>query len=120
VFATNPPLADELLERAHQRGIRAAFAAGDEVYGGRGLRRAIRVRGMGYVLAVGANSPLTLGRKTTTAAGAVTLIPDRAWQRLRTGSGTKGARHYDWIMVTRVIAHTSAETCMTNPPVNTM
>jgi SRSO17 transposase len=99
VFATKPQLADELLERAHQRGIRAAFAAGDEVYGGRELRRAIRARGMGYVLAVRANSTLTLGRKTTTAARAVNLIPDRAWQRLRTGSGTKGARHYDWAML---------------------
>ena len=27
------------------------------------------------------------------------VIPDRAWQRLRTGSGTKGTRHYDWAML---------------------
>jgi|SRR5215470_7052586 len=40
-FATKPELADELLERAHQRGIRAAFVTGDEVYGGRGLRRTV-------------------------------------------------------------------------------
>jgi SRSO17 transposase len=37
-FATKPQLADELLERAHERGIRAAFVTGDEVYGGRELR----------------------------------------------------------------------------------
>jgi SRSO17 transposase len=99
-FATKPQLADELLERAHQRGIRAAFAAGDEVYGGRELRRAIRTRGMGYVLAVRANTSLALGSGLTmTAAGAVKLIPDRGWQRLRTGSGTKGVRHYDWAML---------------------
>ena len=35
-------LAGALLQRAHQRGIRAAFVTGDEVYGGRDLRRAIR------------------------------------------------------------------------------
>jgi hypothetical protein len=29
----------------------------------------------------------------------VELIPDRGWQRLRTGSGTKGIRHYDWAML---------------------
>src|SRR4029077_10966708 len=34
-FATKPQLADELLERAHKRGIRAGFVTGDEVYGGR-------------------------------------------------------------------------------------
>jgi len=99
-FATKPQLADQLLERAHQRGIRASFAAGDEVYGGTGLRRAIRGRDMGYVLAVRANTSFALGAGlTTTAAGAVKLIPDRGWQRLRTGSGTKGVRHYDWAML---------------------
>ena len=47
MFATKPELAGELLARAHERGIHAAFVAGDEVYGGRQLRRAIRSRGMG-------------------------------------------------------------------------
>jgi SRSO17 transposase len=99
-FATKPELAGQLLERAHQRGIRAAFVTGDEVYGGRELRRAIRARGMGYVLAVRSNVSLALGAGlTATAAGAVQLIPDRGWQRLRTGSGTKGVRHYDWAML---------------------
>ena len=42
MFATKPELAGELLARAHERGIRAAFMAGNEVYGGRQLRRAIR------------------------------------------------------------------------------
>jgi SRSO17 transposase len=99
-FATKPQLAAQLLERAHQRGIRAVFAAGDEVYGGRELRQAIRTRGMGYVLAIRANARLAPGPGLTmTAAGAVKLIPDRGWQRLRTGSGTKGVRHYDWAML---------------------
>ena len=55
MFASKPQLASGLLERAHSRGIRAAFVAGDEVYGGRELRRDIRQRGMGYVMAVRAN-----------------------------------------------------------------
>src|SRR5690606_19699018 len=38
-FATNPQLAAQMLTRAHDRAIRAPFAAGDEVYGGRDLRR---------------------------------------------------------------------------------
>jgi SRSO17 transposase len=47
MFASKPQLADGLLDRAHARGIRAAFVAGDEVYGGRELRRGIRRRGVG-------------------------------------------------------------------------
>jgi hypothetical protein len=27
------------------------------------------------------------------------MIPARAGQRMRTGSGTKGTRHYDWAML---------------------
>jgi SRSO17 transposase len=100
LFATKPQLAGALLDCAHVLGIRAAFVAGDEVYGGRQLRRSIRERGMGYVLAVRANHVLTAGSgRAMTAAAAAGLIPARAWQRMPTGSGSKGIRHYDWAML---------------------
>jgi SRSO17 transposase len=100
MFASKPRLADGLLDRAHARGIRAAFVAGDEVYGGRELRRGIRQRGMGYVMAVRANHTLTAGAgRTLTAAEGARMVPAHAWHRMRTGSGTKGSRHYDWAML---------------------
>jgi SRSO17 transposase len=100
MFGTKPQLAGALLDRAHALGIRAAFAAGDEVYGGRQLRQGIRQRGMGYVMAVRANHTVTTGSgRTVTAATAAGLIPARAWHRMRTGSGTKGTRRYDWAML---------------------
>ncbi len=99
-FATKPQLAGDLPARAQSLRIRAAFVAGDEVYGGRELRRSIRQRGMGYVLAVRANHTAGTGSgRTVTAAAAAGLIPARAWHRMRTGSGTKGTRHYDWAML---------------------
>jgi SRSO17 transposase len=100
LFATKPQLAGRLLDRAHALEIRAAFVAGDEVYGGRQLRRGIRQRGMGYVLAVRANHVASTGPgRAVTAAAAARMIPHRAWHRMRTGSGTKGTRHYDWAML---------------------
>jgi SRSO17 transposase len=100
MFAATPQLAGALLDRAHRLGIRAAFVAGDEVDGGRQLRRDIRQRGMGYVMAVRANHTLTTGSgRTVTAAAAASMIPGDAWHRMRTGSGTKGTRHYDWAML---------------------
>jgi SRSO17 transposase len=100
MFATKPQLAGTLLGRAQSAGIRAAFVAGDEVYGGRELRRGIRQREMGYVMAVRVNHVVTTGSgRTVTAAAAVRVIPARAWHRMRTGSGTKGTRHYDWAML---------------------
>ena len=65
LFATKPQLAAALLEHAQSLGIRAAFVAGDEVYGGRELRRGIRQRQMGYVLAVRANHAVTTGSGRT-------------------------------------------------------
>jgi hypothetical protein len=74
--------------------------AGDEVYGRRELRRGIRQRGMGYVMAVRANHVVTVGSgRAVTAVGALCMIPARAWYRMRTGSGTKGTRLYDWAML---------------------
>ncbi len=100
MFATKPQLAGALLDRAHRLGIHATFVAGDEVYGGRQLRRGIRQRGMGYVMAVRANHTVTTGSgRTVTAAAAASMIPVRAWHRMRTGSGSKGTRHYDWAML---------------------
>ena len=100
VFETKPQLAGDLIEHACELGIEAAMVAGDEVYGGRDLRQRIRCLGLGYVLAVRSNHLLTLGSgKTMTAAGAAALIPARPWQRMPTGTGTKGIRDYDWAMI---------------------
>ena len=99
VFETKPQLAGHLLQHAHDRGIRAAFVAGDEVYGGRDLRQSIRERGTGYVLAVRSNYMVTLpsGRHVT-VKNAAGLVKPGMWQRMRTGSATKGARDYHWAM----------------------
>ena len=72
MFETKPQLAGDLLQHAHDRGIRAGFVAGDEVYGGRDLRRSIRARGTGYVLAVRSNHAVTLpsGRRLTVKTAA--------------------------------------------------
>jgi SRSO17 transposase len=98
-FATKPQLAAQMLTHAHDRAIRAPFVTGDEVYGGRDLRACIRGLGMGYVMAVKHDHTVVLGPHTTTARKAVRLIGDGGWQRVRTGTGTKGVRSYDWAML---------------------
>jgi SRSO17 transposase len=99
-FKTKPQLAGDLLQHAHDQGIRAGFVAGDEVYGGRDLRKDIRGRGTGYVLAVRSSSMVILpsGRRLT-VKNAAKLVKPGMWQRMRTGSATKGARDYHWAMI---------------------
>src|SRR5512133_801811 len=100
MFATKPQLAGDLLQQAHDRGIRAAVVAGDEVYGGLDLRRSIRERGTGYVLALRSSHVVTLpsGRRLTVRSAAG-LVKPAMWQPMRTGSATKGAKDYDWAMI---------------------
>lgn len=100
VFATKSQLAGDMLETARSSGVRTAWVAADEVYGGRELRARIRSLGYGYAIAV------PVGHHVTTPGGGkiqvTTLleqVPRRAWMRLRTGHGTKGERLYDWAMI---------------------
>src|SRR5258707_11796292 len=96
MFATKPQLAGALLDRAQSAGIRAAFVAGDEVYSGRQLRRSIRQREMGYVLAVRANhSVTTRSGRTVTPAAAARMIPAPPWHPMRPGPGPKATRPHD-------------------------
>ena len=99
-FKTKPQLADDLLKHAHDQGTRAAFVAGDEVYGGLDLRKSIREHGAGYVLAVRSNCAVTLSpRLRLSVKKAAGLVKPAMWHRMRTGSATKGAKDYDWAMI---------------------
>lgn len=100
VFATKPQLAGDMLEAAHNSGVRAAWVAADEVYGGRELRGRIRTLGYGYAIAVPASHRVTTpGGGKTKLTTLLERVPKRAWMRLRTGHGTKGERLYDWAMI---------------------
>jgi SRSO17 transposase len=100
MFATKPELAAGLLARAATAGVPARWVAGDEVYGGATLRALIRGLGPGYVLAVrGTHVITTTGGTAMTATAAATLIKPRYWQRMRTGSGSKGSRDYYWALL---------------------
>jgi SRSO17 transposase len=99
-FQTKPQLAGQLLRHAHDQGTSAPFAAADEVYGGLDLRKTIRELGMGYVIAVRSNYQVSVspGRRLP-VKNAAKLVKPGMWQRMRTGSATKGAKDYHWAMI---------------------
>lgn len=99
-FATKPELARQMLERALEAGVPAAWVTGDEVYGGnRELRGWLERRQQAYVMAVASNEALGLdeGQVITTVVGM--RLPATAWQCHSAGRGTKGPRLYDWAYV---------------------
>ena len=99
-FKTKPRLAGDLLQHAHDLGIRGGFTTADEAYSGLELRKGIRERGGSYVTAVRCNYRVTLpsGRRVSVKKAADVLKP-WMWQRMRTGQATKGAKDYDWAMI---------------------
>ncbi|ANZ21633.1 transposase [Streptomyces noursei ATCC 11455] len=98
-FATKPQLAAAMLQRARDLRIPARWLAGDEVYGGKGLRRRARELGFDYVLTVRADHRVDTPAGRFTVTDLAALVPKRNWMRIRTGHGLKGDRHYDWAML---------------------
>lgn len=105
LMQTKPQLARQMLERALDAGVPAAWVVADEVYGSDStLRRVLEARDQPYVLAVRRNQPLAIwppyGAPGQTTPAAITpAISETAWERLSAGEGAQGPRWYDWAVV---------------------
>jgi SRSO17 transposase len=99
-FATKPALAQAMITGALAAGVPASWVAGDEVYGGDSkLRRHLRDAGLGYVLAVAKNHQVVTGIGARRAIDLAVRLPQRSWQRMSAGQGSKGERWYDRALV---------------------
>jgi SRSO17 transposase len=99
-FATKPQLAQTMVERAVRAGLPFAWFTADEAYGDNGpLRDWLEDSAIAYVVAVACDTrvPAGAGRKIRADALA-RRVPDRGWQRLSCGPGSKGERLYDWAL----------------------
>ncbi|WP_274536492.1 IS701 family transposase [Pseudofrankia sp. BMG5.36] len=99
-FATKPALARQMLTRALDADVTATWIAADEVYGNDpALRKELAHRGLGYVLAVAKDHRIVTGIGTRKAVELAVRLPDRAWQQVCAGAGSKGHRYYDWALL---------------------
>ncbi len=99
-FATKPQLARQMLERAFNANVPAAWVTADEVYGGdRRLRLWLESQQQAYVMAVSTTEPIEIDFEMHKAEALVTSVEETAWQRLSCGDGTKGPREYDWARI---------------------
>ena len=96
-FATKPQLAERMIRRGWQSGVRAAWVTGDTVYGHDGkFRRFLEANGQAYLLAVPSNQPPFDGEARSTVGAIADAFPADAWARASAGAGSKGPREYDW------------------------
>ena len=103
-FQTKPQLARQMLERALDADVPAAWVTADEVYGGdRRLRLWLEAQQQPFVLAVKRTEPLWVGTdrgpRELPAAEIAAGVEPAAWTRLSAGDGAKGLRLYDWARV---------------------
>jgi SRSO17 transposase len=99
-FATKPALATQMLARALDAGVPAAWVTGDEVYGADPkLRAELERRGIGYVLAVACDHRVVAAGDSYRADALFRWVPARAWQCVSAGKGAKGHRYYDWAFI---------------------
>jgi SRSO17 transposase len=96
-FATKPQLARQMLERALDAAVPAAWVAGDSVYGdNRQLRAWLEERAQAYVLTVSGKEYVWRTGRQWQVKTLLAMLEEEGWCRLRAGDGTKGPRWYDW------------------------
>jgi SRSO17 transposase len=93
-FATKPELARQLLHRAVEAGVLAAWVTGDRVYGSHWLQ----AQPLAYVLAVSSKDTQIKRQGWPQRVSTwLTDVPTEGWTRLSAGAGSKGPRLYEWL-----------------------
>lgn len=93
-FKTKPELAQTMLERAFEHGLKPAYVVGDQVYGHYGLRSFLEQKQCAYVLGIPSNHQVYIGMQPYQVSQLASKVD--TWQRLSAGKGTKGERYYHW------------------------
>jgi SRSO17 transposase len=98
VFATKPALAQQMLQRTREAGLKLAWVTGDSVYGDdRALRQWLESRFQPYVLAVSGKESVWISHEQRQIKTILAELPTQGWERLSAGAGSKGPRLYDWL-----------------------
>ena len=99
-FATKPELARRMLPRARDAGARFGWFTADEAYGDNpGLRAYLEDQNLNYVMAISCDQRFSIPTGRARADELAALAPQRGWQRLSAGTGSKGQRLSDWLLV---------------------
>lgn len=97
-FATKPELAIAQVKRLMAAGVRALWAAADEVYGRSGeFRAALRALSLAYVVIIPCDYRVALAKDKVIRADQA--IRDAVFERRSCGNGTKGPRYGDWALL---------------------
>ena len=98
VFKTKPQLALEMIQEAAAADFPFKWVTGDCVYGdNRDIREWLEQNKKCYVMSVSGKEYVWQGLKQNSIAGILKTLPGEGWFEASCGSGSKGARVYDWL-----------------------
>jgi len=99
-FATKPELAARMLARVRDAGAVFGWFTADEAYGDNpGLRAYLEDQDINYVMAISCDQRFSTPTGRIRADELAAQAPQRGWQRLSAGAGSKGQRLYDWLLL---------------------
>jgi SRSO17 transposase len=95
--ATKPQLAQQMLQRALDAGVPAAWVTGDSVSGdNRSLRLWLEANHRAHVMAVSGKDYVWRAGRQHRVKTLLAALEAEGWCRLRAGDGSQGPRWYDW------------------------
>jgi SRSO17 transposase len=98
-FATKPELARQMTGRAVAAGVPFSWFTADEAYGQNpGLREWLEEQRISYVMAVPCSQLCATAAGQLRADELAARVPERGWQVLSCGDGSKGPRLYEWAL----------------------
>lgn len=99
-FATKPELARRMLTRLLDAGAQIGWFTADEAYGDNpSLRSWCDNVGLHYVMAISCDHRFETPGGRVRADELARAAGRKGWQRLSAGTGSKGQRLYDWLLV---------------------
>ena len=99
-FQTKPQMALEMIQEAVKAGVPFTWMTGDSVYGDfRDIRMWLESQGKRYVLCVSGKEHVWRGLKQHRVSSLLEELPAEGWIRESAGTGSKGERLYDWMLL---------------------
>ncbi len=99
IFQTKPQLAQEMLTRTLEKTGKVKWVLGDSVYSASKLRQFLESKNQPYILGVTGSQLLFFNDGRYPLSDIWLEIPEKKWQRISCGYGTKGPRFYDWYLM---------------------
>lgn len=100
VFQTKPEMALEMIQEATSVGLPYKWVTGDCVYGDfTEIRNWLEKNKKHYVMCISGKAYVWRGHTQESVKSILKNLPDEGWFETSCGSGSKGERVYDWLMM---------------------